>query len=248
MITKWSCWTIKKITDSKLIEELNKLPLYICPSEDAETFDKKLLQKNLLKNSEQVVGQQYPIKVAVWFEDPNKDSQTSEKRVNMRIIDGRHRYKQNANWLREYYFCSNLDEYYNLRFNLDIKKKDNPKEKKSSLKRYGDYLNQEEGIPLEKIGSTMCKRLKGMHKSQILKYLPDEWKDQTKANNRKGKTKQKNGKNIHEKCLQEIANLKAKYLQEITNLKAKNQRLWNENSKLKDYLAMLERERKKLSK
>jgi len=220
----------KIITDTKLIEELNKLTPYICPSEDAETFDNKLLKKNLLKNSEQAVGQQYPIKIAVWFEDPNKDSQTSEKRVHMRIIDGRHRYKQDASWVREFYDCSNLDEYYILRFNLDIKKKDIPKEKKSSLLRYGNYLNQDEGIPLEKIGSTMCERLQGMHKSQILGYLPDEWKDPIKANNRKGKTKQKNDKNIHEQCQQKIE-----------KLEAQNHRLWSENSELKKHLLKLER-------
>ena len=198
-------------------------------------MDKGLLQKDYLKNSVQAVGHQYPIKVAVWFEDPDRDSQTSEYRVHMRPFDGRHRYAQDPSWPREYYSCSSVDEFYNYRANLDIRKKDNPEEKKTSFLLYGKYLNEMEKIPFEKIGSTICKRLGGMHKSQILKYLPDEWKDPTKATNRRGKTKPKNEKKMDEKCLEELENLKAEIkrkAEEIKDLENENQRLKMHNDDL----------------
>ena len=205
------CFTIKKIEDKTTIEGLDKEALYIPPSEKSETMDNKLLEKNYLKNSKDEVGYQYPIKVAVWFEDPYKDSQTSEKRVHMRPLDGRHRYLQDPNWPREYYECESLDEFYQRRFNLDIKKKSNPNEWKKALKDYGNHLHDVEKVPLEKLGSTLCKKLRGVHKMKILRYLPHEWKDSTKANNRLGKTKDKAKKNIHEKCQQEKESLKAEF-------------------------------------
>jgi len=92
----------KIITDPKLIKELDKEPLYICPSETKETFDDDLLKNNRLKKSSEKVGYGDPIHVAVCPDDPNKDSETSEERVHMRIIEGRHRYLQDKNWPRKY--------------------------------------------------------------------------------------------------------------------------------------------------
>ena len=188
------------------------------------------------------MGHQYPIKVAVWFEDPNKDSQTSENRVHMRPFDGRHRYEQDPSWPREYYSCSSVDEFYSYRANLDIRKKDNPEEKKTSFLLYGKYLHETEKIPLEKIGSTICKRLGGMHKSQILKYLPDEWKDPTKATNRLGKTKPKNEKTMDEKCHEDLDSLKhlvQTQNQEMENKQSEIQKLTKRIADQNEYIKIL---------
>lgn len=242
------CFTIKKIEDKTTIEGLDKEALYIPPSEKSETMDNKLLEKNYLKNSKDEVGYQYPIKVAVSFEDLYKDSQTSEKRVHMRPLDGRHRYLQDPNWPREYYECESLDEFYQRRFNLDIKKKSNPNEWKKALKDYGNHLYDVEKVPLEKIGSTLCKRLTGVHKTQILRHVPPEWKDTTKANNRTGKTK-KNYENIHEKCEKTIEELKSQIEgqkeemkrkeNELENQKTDSQKLKQDNYNLTEYIKKL---------
>lgn len=180
---------------------MNTKELFIPPSEKPETLDKKSLKKNFLKKSKDEVGYLYPIKVAVWFEDPYKDSQTSEKRVHMRPFDGRHRYLQDPNWPKEYYKCGSLDEFYQFRLNSDVKKKPNPNEWKKALKDYGKHLQDVEKVPLEKICSTLCKRLRGVHKMQILRHVPPEWKDSSKIINRLGKTKEKtqtNNQQMHQ--------------------------------------------------
>ncbi len=205
--------------------------LYIAPSETEETFDKELLQNDKLLRSAKAVGQLSPIVVAIYPNDPYKDS-NSEQRLHLRIIEGRHRYKQDPNWKREYWLIDDFQEYCKLRLNYDIKKRSNPTELKAILRMQGEDLLLK-GTPSEKIGSVICKNLEGIHKSQILFHLPPEWKDSRKASNRLGKTKQKNGEHIHEKCLQEIANLKAKI-----------QRLWTENSEMKEHIMNLESERR----
>ena len=218
------------ITDPKLIEEYDKQTPWICPTEPEETYDDNLLKKDLLKKSAEAVGQESSILIAVCPNDPYKDI-NSEKRVHMRIINGRHRYKQVPNWKRQYILIKDFQEYCKYRLNYDIKKSSNSKELENVLKMQGRDLI-EQGIPLEKIGSTLCKNLNGIRKQTILPLLHPEWKDSKKAANRQGKSKEKNGKNIEEKYQRKIDNLKA----ENQQLKNENQQLKNNNEYLKEYI------------
>jgi len=103
------------ITDPKLLEKIkgeeeeaiknNEDALYIAPNETDETFDQDIISGHGhdLKKSSDEVGQLRPIEVAIWFGDPNKKSTNSLERIHRRIINGRHRYRADKNWRREYY-------------------------------------------------------------------------------------------------------------------------------------------------
>ncbi len=94
----------ERITDPKEIEELDKLDVWIAPNETNETFDQKIIagQSHDYIKSSKSVGQLRPIEIAVWKKDPNAKSDNSPERIHMRIINGRHRYKQDSKWRREY--------------------------------------------------------------------------------------------------------------------------------------------------
>jgi len=84
--------------------------LYIAPNETEETFDQEIILghgHDFLKSSAEV-GQLRPIEIAIWFDDPNRESLNSIDRIHRRIINGRHRYKSDPTWRREYYDFSGL--------------------------------------------------------------------------------------------------------------------------------------------
>jgi len=223
------------ITDKAFIAKLDKMDLYVCPSETEETYDQEMIQNNTLKKSADAVGQDSAIYVAVWPEDPNKDSATSEERVHGRIISGRHRHRADRNWKKKYiWITGGFNQYLYFRMAFDCKKKDNQAEKKAVLTMQGNHLLKQ-GCPIEKIAATLCRLHPEMHKPQILNWLPEEWKDPTKATNRLGKTKPKNEKKMDEKCLEELENLKAEIkrkAEEIKDLENENQRLKMHNDDL----------------
>ena len=226
----------KNITDPKLIRELDKQPLYISPSETEKTFDKDLLKNNRLKKSCEKVGHGDPILVAAWFDDPNRDSETSEERVHLRIIEGRHRYLQDKNWPRKYIYVGSTWLFLSYQDYFGIRKKDNPEERKARIIARGNFLLNH-GTSLQKIAAELCRWLEDTHwPKEILDCVPQEWKDPTKATNRLGKTKPKNEKTMDEKCQEELENLKVenqRLEQEVENLKKENQRLEQEVENLK---------------
>ncbi len=226
---------VEIITNQKLILELDKQDLYIPPGETWETFDQEMLRQDVLKKSANAIGQHSPISVAVWVDDPNKESDISHERVHLRIIDGRHRYKQNPKWKRQYISVNSFEQYCKYRLNIDLKKNHNPKEKEMLFGMMGRYLLKQ-GCQYEKIGSTLCKMYPEMHSSQILRYLPSKWKDPTKAHNRLGKIKLRDV-NETKKIQQELENPKD---QEIKKLEYNLKEAWNENSELKKHLLTLE--------
>ncbi|MCP6727147.1 MAG: hypothetical protein KJI69_03925 [Patescibacteria group bacterium] len=103
------------ITDPKVLEKIKaeeeeaikkgEQVLYIAPNETEETFDQEIISGSGhdLKKSSEEVGQLRPLEVAIWFGDPNKDSQNSNERIHRRIINGRHRHRADPTWRREYY-------------------------------------------------------------------------------------------------------------------------------------------------
>jgi len=108
------------ITDPKILEKIKQEEdesikkgqeaLYIAPNETEETFDQDIVSGSGhdLKKSANSVGQLRAIEVAIWFDDPNKNSTNSTLRIHRRIINGRHRYKADVTWRREYYDFSDF--------------------------------------------------------------------------------------------------------------------------------------------
>ena len=133
------------ITDPKVLEMIRleeeeemkngKEALYIAPNETEETFDQEIIlgQGHDFVKSSTEVGQLRPIEVAIWFDDPNKNTPNSIERVHRRIINGRHRYKADPTWRREYYdfsgFSTQQDplrpaiEYHLAKGHFDMQKK-----------------------------------------------------------------------------------------------------------------------------
>lgn len=212
----------KFITDPKLISELDKKSLYICPSETKRTLDDDLLENNKLKKSCEKVGPLDRVLVAVWFDDPNRDSETSEERVHMRIIEGRHRYLQDENWPRNYIDVGSTKQFWDYQRYFGVRKKDNPEERKAKIIMMGNFLRNH-GTPLHKIAAELCRWLEDTHWPQeILDYVPQEWKDPTKAENRRKKTKLKNHDDIVQKPTQELENLQIQNQRLEEELKNKN--------------------------
>jgi len=103
------------ITDPKILEKIKaeedeakkkgEQVLYIAPNETDETFDQEIIagRGHDYKKSSDEVGQLRPLEIAIWFGDPNKNSQNSNERIHRRILNGRHRYRDVPDWRREYY-------------------------------------------------------------------------------------------------------------------------------------------------
>jgi len=198
------------IKDPKIIEECDKKTPRIPEDETEESFDRPYLKKNSLKKSEQIIGQILAMLIAFCPSNPEIDGL---------IISGRHRFLQNPKWKKQYVRINNWQEYYKLRFHLNIHKRRNSAETKKIIQKCGEELIKQ-GIAPEKIASILWKDFPGISRATFLKIIDPKWKNSQMAKNRLGK-KDKTKKNIHEKCQQEVE-----------SLKAQNQRLKNDNAEI----------------
>ena len=237
--TNVQVWQIDKpeeITVPKIIEELNKQPLYIPPSEDWETYDSEAERDEIFLKSEKVIGQYEPITVAVWFDDPNKDSTNSQERVHLRVVNGRHRYLQVPNWKRRYIKVNSVKQYWTYRLHIDTRKRDNPEEQKKIFRWIGEQL-MKQGCPKKDIAKTICKEFPQIPAQRILRYVPLEFKDLTKVLARLGKINQRKEKTLAEKLQQDLANPKE---QENKRLHDELTGISKENLELKEHIATKE--------
>src|SRR3990170_704438 len=132
-----------KITDQKRIEEYNKLELYIPPHETLATYDSKLLKDDSYKKSKSQVGELRAIEVAVWENNPDKNSDVSHARIHLRIINGRHRYTQDPKWERVYYDFAPIEQtathptlaYLQARQHFDLQKEQTQDELRAQSKK-----------------------------------------------------------------------------------------------------------------
>lgn len=232
-----------RITDPKLIEELNKQDLWIAPNETDETYDLKILQgqsHDYLKSSENV-GQLRPIEVAVWKEDPNAKSDNSPERIHMRIINGRHRHRQNPNWRREYYdFGVYKDkkvdpvmEYYLARGHFDMQKKASREERRVLVVDMATRLMRQ-GKPAPQCCNEIVKIMdkQGIsNENSIRDVCPKEFKDQEHAGRKEGKTFEKSGRDTKEvvklkkvagEKYQQMEGQKVKLEMQYTNVQKEN--------------------------
>jgi len=235
------------ITDPKVLakikaeeEEAKKKgdqTLYIAPNETDETFDQDILAgrgHNYKKSSEEV-GQLRAIEVAIWFEDPNKDSPNSNERIHRRIINGRHRYRDVPEWRREYYdfsgFATKDDKLkpvleYNLaKGHFDMQKKAT-KGERTVWARNMCELGMKNGIPVSDCCNWVVKLAKEQgisNENSIREVCENKFKNPEMKNRKQDKTFESKGKDTQEiKKLKKVAGEKYQVM-EATKLKLENE-------------------------
>lgn len=208
----------KKIEDLELIKKYNSMDLYIPPHETSATFDNEMLNRNAFGNSEKIIGQHRPIEVAIWEDDPEKNSPNAWNRIHLRIIDGRHRYRSNQKWKRKYHDLSKAPEpvlvYYDLRLHFDMQKKSKPEERIALIEQLGEYLMKEKGIPMHKVCNEIVKMWvpQGIASDVWIRRLcPQKFKDLPHSLNRKNKTFEATG----QKSRSKIALMKEMYEEKL---------------------------------
>ena len=230
----------KLITDQKIINDLNKLPLYIPPNETEETYDKEIISGEVhdLAKSSGSAGELRPIEVAVWSEDPNKESTNSINRIDLRIINGRHRYRVNPNWRRVYYDFSEfaksngdpITEYYLAKGHFDMQKKATKEERAVWVNDMCEHAMKDLGIPVTQCCDWVVKQAKiqGISNDKSIREVcPKEFKNPSKIESREGETFEKKGKET-----KEIKKLKKVAGEKFMEMEATKLKLETENTKL----------------
>ena len=221
------------ITDPKLLEKLKleeeealkngEQALYIAPNETEETFDQEIMSGHGhdLKKSSEEVGQLRPIEVAVWFDDPNKKSQNSIERIHRRIINGRHRFKADAGWRREYYDFSGFAtedspmqpaiEYNLAKGHFDMQKKATRAERTVWVRNM-NTLAMKNGVPKTDCCNWVCQIAKAQgisNENSIREVCDTDFKNKEMSGRKKDKTFELSGKETKEvKKLKKVAGAK----------------------------------------
>ena len=217
----------KEITDQKIIAKLDIETPYVSLMESIETYDNNTMNDQAYLKSSEVVGEHRPIEIAVWFDDPNKNSIDNPFRIHMRVINGRHRLLQNPNWHRKYYDLSIANDkvlaYFQLRQHFDLQKKSSPKEREVLIEQMAMYMNKEQGLPPHECCSEIVKLLvpQGIaSESTITTACPQKYKNAEKSLAKKGKTFEKAGKDTAD-----VKRVKDKISAKNTKLEAEVHRL-----------------------
>ena len=227
-----------KVTDPKKIEEYNKQELYVPPHETKATYDSKLLNENIYNKSKDRVGQLRPIEIAVWEDDPNKESKNSHFRIHLRIMNGRHRYQQDKKWERVYYDFKPIADsgsnatlsYLQARQHFDLQKSQSPEEKIMLLEETAEIILKTTAIAMDKVCNEMVKLFvpQGLMSEVTIRNLcPVRYKDKEMADRKKGHTFEEKGKDTKKK-------LEAKKIAKdhITKLEADNNKLTTNLTKM----------------
>lgn len=240
----------EEITDPKEIEKLNKINPYISKMEGTDTLDQDAMNHMLHATSAGVIGQHRDIEIAVWHDDPHKDSPDHPYRIHMRVMNGRHRLLQDPSWKRKYYNVGKAKDpvmaYFQLRQHFDLQKKSNPKEKEILIRQLGMYLIKEKGIPPYKCCDRICDILVPLgvaSANTIISHCPDEYKEKSRQTT-KDLTYEKRGMET-----KEAKKIRAKVSQKTEKYEAENLRLQKEldnsikeGKTIQDQLNKLEKE------
>jgi len=256
----------KLITDPKVLEMIKteeaealknkEQVLYIAPNETEETYDQEIISGtgHDLKLSSESVGQLRPIEVAIWFDDPNKKSQNSTLRIHRRIINGRHRYKADPSWRREYYDFSAFAKDDNLvapaiEYNLakghfDMQKKATKGERVVWTRNMCE-LGMKSGQPKDDCCNWVVKLAKDQgisNKESITEACDDQFKNMEMASRKLGKTFESLGKDT-----KEVKKLKKVAGEKFQQIEAQKIKLETENFQLqKEIIGLRENNTKKV--
>lgn len=239
------------ITDPIVLEKIRKQEeqelasgreaLYIAPNETDETFDQEIISgqgHNLQKSSDEV-GQLRAIEVAIWFDDPLKDSPNSSMRVHRRIINGRHRYRSVPEWRREYYdfssFATDEDKLrpaieYNLaKGHFDMQKKATRGERTVWVKNMCE-LGMKQGVTPTDCCNWVVKLAKDQgisNENSIREVCDPDFKNTEMSGRKKDKTFEKSGlETVETKKLKKVAGVR------FQELEGKKIQLETENTQL----------------
>lgn len=231
--------TFEPITDPKRIAELDKMDLYIAPNETDVTFDQEHIQNDFqnLKDSEKTVGQLKPIEVCVWPDDPEKGIENSHERIDMRIINGRHRYRANKGWRREYYDFTQyakvggdaVAQYWFARGHFDLQKKQPKEERAVFINDLAEHY-MKLGTPANQCCTMIVNLLEkqGISSSVRIREVCDsKFKDKEMANRKLEKTFKATGRETkEEKKLKKVAG------QKFADMEGKALKFESENTNL----------------
>ena len=177
-----------EITDKEKIAEYDRQLLYIAPIETEDTLDQDILSRGGYNQSAETVGRLREIEVAVWEEDPNKDSISAHDRIHLRIINGRHRYISDGTWKRKYFDFSKFEDpiwtYFEARQHFDLQKKSSIEERQALITQMGEHL-MKKGIPASKVCAKLVEILvpQGISgETTIRMACPKKFKDVEKTN------------------------------------------------------------------
>lgn len=239
-----------RITDPKIIAELDKQELWIAPNETDETYDMRIVggTSHDYNKSADKVGQLRPIEVAVWKKDPNGKSDNSPERIDMRIINGRHRYRQMPNWRREYYDFGVYEEkgidpvmeYYFARGHFDMQKKASREERRVLVIDMTTRL-MKQGTPAPQCCTEIVKLCESQgisNENAIREVCPRQFKDQEHAERKLGKTFEKSDRDTKETIkFKKVAGEKFKDMEDKKILlETENTKLQKENIGLNEDL------------
>lgn len=206
---------------------------YIPPQED-DTFDPESMVLDSYIKSREQIGYHHPIEVAIWEDDPNKNKKDSEFRVHLRIIDGRHRWRQSIKhgirWPVKFYSVSDYNQYMILRSHFDLKKDTNPNERIKFFEHLCKYYENVLKIPKPRVCSAICNDYSPspFHEATIRRYVSTEYKDmqKMKGNIASLPTRQTNSiAEIIKKKPHQIRNDYARYKHVLTRLYKENEYL-----------------------
>lgn len=175
------------IKDSNRIENYkSQFKNFFIPKSEDYTFDQENLDNKLYIKSAEKIGYHLPIEVAICEEDPQKNDE-SDFRVHLRIIDGRHRWKQaldqQIEWPVKFYEIKDYNQFMTLRGHFDSKKQTNVNEKITYFRHLAQYYNETLGIPKPQVCAHIVKDYSPSPFPDwtVRRYLDNEYKDQSKT-------------------------------------------------------------------
>lgn len=173
-----------EITDPKLIQKyLNHFKDFYIPASEHDTYDTELLDSDILFKSSEVIGQKNPIEVAINEKDVNPES--SPFHIHLRIIDGRHRWKQSIKhevvWATKFYRVSDYEQYMKLRGHFDSKKRITNEERTEYFEKLAKYYEDVLQIEPTKICQSIIRDFSPpFNEATVRRYVPPKYKDPSK--------------------------------------------------------------------
>lgn len=170
-----------EIKDKNLITKYNlKYQDFFIPANEHDTFDTELLNDDIIYNSSQIIGQDNPIRIAICEND--KEPTSSKFHIHLRIIDGRHRWKQsikhNIKWATKFYNINDYQTLMMLRGHLDSKKQITAREKEEYFLNLAEHY-MDMGIEQDKICAMICNDFcPPFIPETVRRYLPYRFKNQ----------------------------------------------------------------------
>ncbi|GEM_PF-4600578 len=204
-----------EIKDSETIKKyLNQFTKFYIPATEYDTFDKELLDSDILHKSSEIIGQHQPIEVAINEQD--KYPESSPFHIHLRIIDGRHRWKQaikhNKVWATTFYQVSNYQQYMQLRGHFDSKKSITVREREEYFSKLARYYEEVLNKPKQKICQLMIIDFSPpFNEATIRRYCPNQYKDDTKRNGCYASVKKRHPISIREIQQKNPATIRADY-------------------------------------